>query len=129
MSSWQPYVDNNLVGSKKLTKAAIISAADGTVWASSSGFSPSPLELKSLLAAFTDAAAIRADGLKIGGTKYIVINSGDGRSVYAKKGDDGVVAVKTKQTVLLGIFSAPIVAGEAAKVVECVADYLISVNF
>ncbi len=36
--SWQAYVDSNLVGTKKITKAAI-HGHDGSLWATSKGFS------------------------------------------------------------------------------------------
>lgn len=38
--SWQAYVDTNLLGTKKITKAAI-HGLDGNVWATSKGFSVS----------------------------------------------------------------------------------------
>lgn len=66
--SWQAYVDNNLVGSGALVKAAI-HGHDGGCWATSAGFTVAPAEATALLAAFKDPSAIRASGLKIGGTK------------------------------------------------------------
>jgi len=38
--SWQAYVDTNLVGTKKVAKAAIF-GHDGTLWATSKGFNVS----------------------------------------------------------------------------------------
>lgn len=130
-STWQPYVDNNMVGTGKLTEAMILGVSDGAIWASTTTLknSVTPAEIKSLLAAFQDVTTVRSEGLFVGGKKYVVIGGGDGRSLYAKKGDEGVVAVKTKQTVLLGVYAPPAVPGEAVKVVEALADYLISVNF
>lgn len=45
------------------------------------------------------------------------------------QGSGGVVIVKTKQAILIGVYDAPVQAGEATKVVEGLADYLISVNY
>ena len=53
----------------------------------------------------------------------------DDRSIYGKQGANGVVCVKTKQAVLIGAYQEGIQPGEATKVVEQLADYLISVNY
>ena len=130
-NSWQPYVDNNLVGTGKLSQALIVNNSDGTIWAGSTPLlsSVNPAELKSLINGFSDSSAIRSEGLTLGGKKYILISHGEGRSLYGRKGDEGIVAVKTKQAVLISLYSSGMVAGEAVKVVESLADYLVSVNF
>jgi profilin len=130
-NSWQPYVDSNLVGTGKLSEALIASNSDGTIWAGSSSLlsSVNSTELKNIIGGFSDAASIRSEGMMLGGKKYILISQGEGRSLYGRKGDDGIIAVKTKQTVLIGLYSSGMPAGEAVKTVESLADYLISVNF
>jgi hypothetical protein len=42
---------------------------------------------------------------------------------------DGIVLVKTNQAVLVGQYSSPILPGEATKVVENLADYLLGVGY
>lgn len=42
---------------------------------------------------------------------------------------DGLVIVKTNQAVLVCQYSSPIVPGEATKVVESLADYLIGTGY
>jgi profilin len=74
MSGWQAYVDNNLVKSGHINKAGIF-GLDGNPWAQSPGLGVQPAQVKAL---------------------YIVLRA-DNRSVYGKKGSNGVVAVKTKQ--------------------------------
>lgn len=111
--SWQAYVDSNLVGTGKLLKAAI-HGHDGSLWATSAGFSVSfsclprkrrhlrrerldfethcsvlheqinSNEAQNLAKAFKDASGIRAGGLHLGGLKYIALKADD-RSVYGKK--------------------------------------------
>jgi profilin len=96
--SWQVYVDSNLVGTKKVSKAAI-HGLDGNPWATSKGFTVSilfvtkktlnslkvtPAEAKTLIGGYKDPSAIRANGLNIAGTRYIVLRTDD-RSIYAKK--------------------------------------------
>ena len=68
------------------------------------------------------------------GGKYIALRADD-RSVYGKKvwpinqGTGGVACVKTKQAILIGVYEEPTQFGEATKVMETLADYLIGVNF
>ncbi|KAJ3321535.1 profilin, required for normal timing of actin polymerization in response to thermal stress [Boothiomyces sp. JEL0866] len=125
--SWQAYVDTNLVGTGKIARAAIY-GHDGSLWATSKGFNVSSTEIQGILAAFKDATAIRANGLLVGGIKHIAIRA-DERSVYGKKGTGGVCCVKTKQAILIAMYEEPVQFGEATKVVEALADYLISVNY
>ncbi|EEB86933.1 hypothetical protein MPER_15940, partial [Moniliophthora perniciosa FA553] len=49
--SWQAYVDTNLVGSGKVSKAAILGQGGG-VWATSPGFDISPEEQKAIVSGF-----------------------------------------------------------------------------
>ncbi|KAI9142416.1 profilin [Paraphysoderma sedebokerense] len=125
--SWQAYVDNNLVGTKKIQKGAIY-GHDKNLWAASPGFSVQPAELDALIKAFKDPSGIRAGGLRVNNVKYIALKCDD-RSVYGKQGSGGVICVKTKQAVLIGTYDESAQPGEATKVVEALADYLISVNY
>ncbi|KAL2914339.1 profilin, required for normal timing of actin polymerization in response to thermal stress [Polyrhizophydium stewartii] len=125
--SWSAYVDTNLIGTGKVTKAAI-HGLDGNVWATSKGFSVPVNEAQTIIKAFTDASGIRASGIILGGVKYFALRADD-RSIYGKKDKSGLVLVKTKQAVLIAVYEEPIAPGEATKVVEALADYLISVNY
>ncbi|KAI9018381.1 profilin [Hyaloraphidium curvatum] len=125
--SWQAYVDNNLLGTAKVTKAAI-HGHDGSLWATSKGFAISAPEFQALFKAFKDPSGARASGLTLAGVKYIVLRADD-RSIYGKKGAGGIACVKTKQAVIIGEYEEPIQPGECTKVVEGLADYLISVNY
>ncbi|ORZ37596.1 profilin-2 [Catenaria anguillulae PL171] len=125
--SWQTYVDSNLVGTKKIVKGAIF-GHDKSTWATSPDFAVQPTELEALLQAFRDPSGIRANGLRIANQKYIALKCDD-RSIYAKLGSGGLVAVKTKQALLIGLYDQSTQPGEATKVVESLADYLISVNY
>jgi profilin len=80
--SWQAYVDNNLVGSKCVVKAAIF-GADASKWAASAGFNVTADEAKKLVAGFKDNNAIRANGIYLSGTKYFALRTDD-RSIYGK---------------------------------------------
>ena len=60
--------------------------------------------------------------------KYFTLRADD-RSIYGKNGSTGVVCVKTKQALLIGTFDENTQPGETAKIIEGLADYLISVNY
>ncbi|KAL3895503.1 MAG: hypothetical protein SGCHY_004662 [Lobulomycetales sp.] len=81
--SWQGYVDTNLVGTGKISKAAI-HGHDGNPWATSAGFNVSVQEAQALAQAFNDASGIRANGLHVGGVRHIALRCDD-RSVYGKQ--------------------------------------------
>ncbi|KAJ3337067.1 profilin, required for normal timing of actin polymerization in response to thermal stress [Gonapodya sp. JEL0774] len=125
--SWSSYVDNNLLGTGKVSKAAIY-GHDGKLWASSKGFTVAADECTKLLKGFTDPSGLRASGLHIGGTKFIVLRADD-RSIYGKQGATGIICVKTKQAVLIGFYPEGVQPGAATKVVEDLADYLIGVSY
>lgn len=50
-------------------------------------------------------------------------------SPFAQHSGDGLIAVKTNQAVLVGHYASPILPGQATKVVESLADYLIGVGY
>ncbi|KAI9465850.1 profilin [Lactarius psammicola] len=125
--SWQTYVDTNLVGSKKVSKAAIL-GLQGGVWAASPNYTLSPQEQKDIVAAFANPSQVQANGLKLVGQKFFTLQANE-RSIYLKKQSDGAVIVKTKQAVLVTEYVAPIQAPEATPIVEGLADYLISAGY
>ena len=127
--SWQAYVDTNLVGSGKVTKAAILGQKGG-VWATSPGFTLSAEEQKAITDAFGagGVASLQSSGLRLQGQKYILLRADD-NSVYGKTPTGGCALVKTKQAILVGVYEAPLQAGESTPVVESLGDYLKSVNY
>jgi len=125
--SWQDYVDNQLLGTGKIAKAAIY-GHNGSLWATSPGFSLSPEEITTLTEAFNNAEKIQANGLYVNGIKYFAL-SHDEENIHGKKGADGVVAVKTSQAVIIGVYKDGTVAGEANLVVGKLGDYLRSLSY
>ncbi|KAK4047066.1 profilin, required for normal timing of actin polymerization in response to thermal stress [Microbotryomycetes sp. JL201] len=89
---------------------------------------PSDEEQKAIVKAFDDPSQALASGVRVQGTKFLTLRADD-RSVYGKKGADGIVLVKTKQAVLVAEYAHPTTPGEATKLVEDLADYLIGVGF
>jgi len=125
--SWQTYVDTNLVGSGKVSKAAIV-GLQGGIWASSPGYTLSTEEQNALITAVKTPEKAQAEGVRLGGQKFFVVRTTD-RSIYGKKQADGVVIVKTVQAILVAEYLAPLQAPETTPIVEALADYLIGVGY
>ncbi|KAE8157702.1 Profilin/allergen [Aspergillus tamarii] len=120
---WQGYVDSSLMGSNQFDKAAILSHDLSGTEAYSSGFTISHDELKGLAAAFADSSAAFANGLKVGGEKFVTIRADD-RSLYGKKDKEGIVVVKAKSCVMIAHHPETIQTPNAATVVENLVDYI-----
>ncbi|TPX34235.1 hypothetical protein SmJEL517_g03081 [Synchytrium microbalum] len=125
--SWQAYVDNSMVGTKSLSRGAIV-GLNGGIWAISPNLKISPVEATALVNSFKDASAARGSGLYLNGQKYFFLG-GDDRTVRGKLGAGGCHCVKTKQAVLVGIYDEGIAPGAASNVMEKLADYLISTGY
>jgi len=82
--SWQSYVDDHLIASGAVTKAAIVGVG-GETWATSAGFSVSDTEAKALVTGFTDASGLQAGGIMVGGEKYMFIKCESGKEIIGKK--------------------------------------------
>ncbi|RQM06676.1 hypothetical protein DH86_00001322 [Scytalidium sp. 3C] len=127
--SWQAYIDTSLIGSGHIDKGAIYSKAGDSVWAASSGFSVSAAEMKEIVAALEgNTDGIYANGLHVAGERFVVTNAQD-RSIYARKGREGVVIAKTTQAIIIGHYPDGAIAGNAATTVENLADYLVKMNY
>lgn len=125
--SWNAYTDS-LISTGKIDKAAIYSAAGDSLWAESGGFQIAQQEISSIAGGYTDPSQLQAHGLHVEGKKYFLLKADD-RSVYGKQDDQGIVAVKTKQAIVIAHYPSGVQAQEATAVVEKLADYLISVGY
>ncbi|KAH8889836.1 Profilin/allergen [Thozetella sp. PMI_491] len=130
--SWQAYVDTSLVGTGHIDKAAIISAAGDSTWASTSGFTVKTDEAQKLVAILNNTggavATAQAEGFYVAGERFVVLSLTD-RSVYGRQGRTGVVVTKTKQAVLVGHYPENVQAGNATQTVEALADYLVNLGY
>jgi len=121
--SWQGYIDQSLLSTGKVSKAAI-HGHDGNPWATSAGFSVSQTEVLKAIEAYTDPSNVQASGLYIGGVKYTFLRNFE-NEIYGKKGsDNGCCIVKTPKAVIIGIYEAGMQGGEANKVVGALGDFL-----
>ena len=71
---------------------------------------------------------VQSTGLHIAGERFVVLKADD-RSIYGKKGREGVVIVKTKMAILVTHYPEAVQPGAAANTVEQLADYLIKVGY
>ncbi|KAI9050405.1 hypothetical protein LZ554_005570 [Drepanopeziza brunnea f. sp. 'monogermtubi'] len=127
--SWQAYVDTSMVASGHVDKGAIYSIAGDSKWAGSAGFEVSAAEMKEIIAGLSGSVdKLYADGLHVAGERY-VLTKAEERSLYARKGREGVVIVKTKQAILIAHYGEAMIAGNSATTVESLADYLIKLGY
>ncbi|KAI9167053.1 LOW QUALITY PROTEIN: Profilin [Paramyrothecium foliicola] len=143
----------SLVGSGHIDKAAIISAAGDSAWATSSDFQhlaasiiagstladrvnveqqlkPEEMKVISQIVGGDAGAKDKAfgDGLYIAGNRYVMTKAED-RSIYARSGRLGVAVAKTKQAIVVGHHGETQVAGNATTTVESLADYLTGLGY
>ncbi|XP_010925516.1 profilin [Elaeis guineensis] len=126
--SWQPYIDDHLMGEIEghhLTSAAII-GHDGSVWAKSETFPEfKPEEINNIMNDFAEPGSLAPTGLFLGSTKYMVIQGEPGSVIRGKKGSGGITVKKTNQALIFGIYDEPMTPGQCNMVVERMGDYLI----
>ncbi|KAF7587294.1 hypothetical protein BBP40_007425 [Aspergillus hancockii] len=123
LSNLHPQPPYCLMGSGQFDKAGILSHDLSGVEASSPGFTISPQELSELAAGFANSDNVMASGVHIGGEKFVAIRADD-RSIYAKKGKEGIVIVKAKSCVMVAHHPENVQTPNAATVVENLVDYI-----
>lgn len=119
--SWDQYV-TNLTGSGAVSKAAIC-GLDGNVWAQSPGFNVKPDEVKKLVDGLKKADNLRANGVTVGGTKYIFLQSDD-TQIQGKKDQTGVSIAKAKTCLVIGAYANGQQPGNNRAQVERIQAYL-----
>jgi len=125
--SWQSYVDDQLLATKKVQKA-VICGHDGNIWAASAGFNATVDELKKIATNYGNMDVLPMSGITVGGTKYMFLSCAD-RVMRGKKGTSGVHIMKTNQAILISVYEEPVVPEECATVTEKLGEYLVSVNY
>ncbi|KAI9926132.1 hypothetical protein ASPWEDRAFT_43512 [Aspergillus wentii DTO 134E9] len=120
---WQGYVDSSLMGSGQFDKAGILSYDISALEAGSPGFTISPQEIAALKASFADPSSVFGTGITVGGEKFVCIRADD-RSIYGKKGKEGIVIVKAASAVMIAHHGKDVQTPNAANVVEGLVDYI-----
>ncbi|KAK8958616.1 hypothetical protein KSP40_PGU000901 [Platanthera guangdongensis] len=126
--SWQTYVDEQLmcdIDGHGLAAAAII-GLDGNVWAQSESFPQfEPSQISGIVNEFNEPGSLAPTGLRLGETKYLVIQGEPGAVIRGKKGAGGVTVKKTNQAMIFGIYNEPVNPGQCNIIVENLGDYLL----
>ncbi|XP_076047898.1 profilin chickadee [Oratosquilla oratoria] len=120
--SWDDYVKQQLLGTKQVTKAAIL-GHDGTVWAKSDNWDIYPEDSQRIVDGFKDNDKLIQSGVTIGGDKYIYLGGSDDL-IRCKKGGDGIHIIKTNKAIVIGLYEAPLVHTQCSCVVEKLCSYL-----
>ncbi|XP_019376388.1 PREDICTED: profilin-4 isoform X2 [Gavialis gangeticus] len=109
MNQMQALLNDCLLRTKHVEHAAIISLKKGTVYASTFGFN--------------NLLQVRREGLYFKEKQYRCVRA-DEYSIYTKKQDGGLVAVKTKLYIVVGTYSEGMYPSVCVEAVEKLADYL-----
>ncbi|KAJ5467940.1 hypothetical protein N7475_005692 [Penicillium sp. IBT 31633x] len=117
------YVDSSLMGSGQFDKAGILAADFSGVEAASPGFALSQEEINSLITAYTSSDQAFANGFSVCGEKFVTIKA-DERSVYGKKGKEGVIVARASSCTIIAHHGESVQTTNAATVVENLVDYL-----
>ncbi|GJE98237.1 profilin [Phanerochaete sordida] len=125
--SWQVYVDQNLVGTGQVARAAIL-GQQGGIWARSAGFSLSADEQKAILTVHSNLDYTRVRGITLNGKKYDTVQI-DKSSFLGKAGDNGCIIIRTKQAIIVALSIVPVHLVQAQAVVQDLADYLVSQGY
>jgi profilin len=125
--SWQDYVDNQLLASKCVSKAAI-AGHDGNVWAKSEGFEVTKEEIAKLIAGYDKTDILTSGGVTLAGQRFIYL-SGTDRVIRAKLGKVGIHCMKTAQAIIVSVYEEPVQPQQAASIVEKLGDYLITCGY
>ena len=71
---------------------------------------------------------MQSEGFHVAGEKFFTLKS-DERSLYGKKGKEGIIIVKTLQAILVAHYPESVQPGNASTTVEQLGDYLIGVGY
>eukprot|EP00199_Chlamydomonas_sp_CCMP681_P005220 CAMPEP_0119101372 /NCGR_PEP_ID=MMETSP1180-20130426/445_1 /TAXON_ID=3052 ORGANISM="Chlamydomonas cf sp, Strain CCMP681" /NCGR_SAMPLE_ID=MMETSP1180 /ASSEMBLY_ACC=CAM_ASM_000741 /LENGTH=131 /DNA_ID=CAMNT_0007085487 /DNA_START=29 /DNA_END=424 /DNA_ORIENTATION=+ len=130
--SWQEYVDNNLqcpVDAEGSTlKASALVGLENSVWAKSADFPDMSTDEMDVIKAIFDGT--NPGSFTIGGLKYMALGSEDPETKMRGKCAGGGCSIsKTGKTLVIGIWATPVLASACNKVVEALAEYLVSVDY
>ncbi|KAH3722757.1 Profilin [Pelomyxa schiedti] len=129
-SGWQQFIDRNLMPSGALISAAILSAHSGATWAKSQGFPVLSTEVATVLTKdnFMSPSVPHNNHIRVGDQKFMCTHA-DAYCVCGNGANGGgVILVKTKQCVIVGIYGKTL-PRMAVKVVEDLGAYLMTSGY
>jgi hypothetical protein len=123
--SWMDYV-NNLMATRTMSHVGFFSH-DGTSWATTPDCPINASAVKNIVFSIDQSDSF--DGVMIGNDKYIVINKDVKSHVVYKKGGNGVVAVKTKQCVIIAMHDPSVKSEVTLGPVAKMQKHLLALNY
>ncbi|VDN51579.1 unnamed protein product [Dracunculus medinensis] len=125
--SWADLINNNLIGSGNVAKAAIC-GFDGSIWGKSDNFKIEASEAVAAGQSFSNKDNLLGLGLKFEGEKFFVLQADDER-IIGKKGSKGFFLYKTGQAVIITIYENGMQPEMCSKTAGALADYFKSINY
>ncbi|KAK0403000.1 hypothetical protein QR680_016663 [Steinernema hermaphroditum] len=125
--SWPDLVQNNLIASGNVSKAAIC-GLDGAVWGKSENFKITEAEASAAAKGFQSADALLGTGLRFEGEKYLVLRVDDER-IIGKKASNGFFIYKTSKAVIISIYEAGVQPESCSATTGALADYFKSIGY
>ncbi|KAJ1993756.1 profilin, required for normal timing of actin polymerization in response to thermal stress [Dimargaris cristalligena] len=123
--SWQPWADNIV---RSGFQSGAICGQQGGVWASTPGCEIKETEIRSLADGFNDPTNLRSNGILVNGIKYFALQCDD-KTLMGKKNDTGVICIKSKQAIVVGIYDSKLTAGQANINLNTVATNLANMGY
>lgn len=115
-------LQDTLIVTKHVQKAAIIDIPTATVKATSIGIKFEEHEIQYLLSVFNNPMEIRENGIFYEGKIYQCTRA-ERQSIYAKFGKRGLVLVQTKTLLIVASFSENMFGSVCVEAVEKLAEY------
>ncbi|KAL9652970.1 hypothetical protein ABK040_015485 [Willaertia magna] len=125
--SWTPFVDGQFVQSSGgLINAALIMGRDGTVWGNSANWPVTAQEAKTLAGQVANPTTIPAQGITLGGQKYMgLLADEENFQGFANAVKQGVSGVILGSCIIVGKFGEPHKNPNAYSFMKKVADALV----
>ncbi|KAL2005146.1 hypothetical protein VTN00DRAFT_2996 [Thermoascus crustaceus] len=126
--SWDGYINDNIIKTGQVDQAVLIDLTGASVWGKSAGIEISPQEMNAIAFAFNNAESAQANGIYVGGTKYIFnkINEVENIPVlHCAKGKTGIVAAKCGRSILVARYPESVPYGNAIEAMQNQAKHLI----
>ena len=123
---WQAYIDDGLLKTGMVTKAAI-HGLDGTQWATSKEFQIRTDQVTKLVSCITgDCSRLHADGIKVASESFTFTKCVPGHSLFGKNknADAGICIYISSQAIIFGTFEKGIQHERCSGVIERMASYL-----
>lgn len=78
--------------------------------------------------AFDNPTRVLSSGVHANGQKFFTL-SADDRVIRAQRNQDGIIAVRTKQAIIISNYDEKVLANSASTSTEKLADYLIKSGY